>query len=102
METIITDELGNKIISIDIYRDGRRRLDQEKQCSHSHIIIDRSYTTIECADCHKQLNPVEWIIGLADWWTAIHRKYEDYRGALAEYDKRKRVKCRSCGAFTPL
>ena len=98
----LDDVDGNNVVSIETFRESQKEREWKKKCNHSSVIVDRSLTFIECKTCGKQLNPVEWILELADHWEHVRRRTEDLRNAIAEYDKRKRFKCRHCGQFSPV
>ena len=93
------------VISLDIMR---RKSDEEsplrnvtaRECRHPRFIIDQAATTVECAVCHQQLNPM-WVLGeLANKDSAVSRCRQAYREQASKEAAKLKCKCQHCGKMT--
>lgn len=87
----------------------RRNANNERQltivadyrgCQHKRALIDRKLGMLECADCGKTLNPIEFLVYLAGeegLWFHNRQKYYD---AMKRLDARSKTKCEHCGQMT--
>lgn len=91
---------GN-VISLKAKRDSvMSRFAEKDVCRHMHVEFDTAHTTLDCADCKRQLNPIEYLASLVEHWDYVKRLYEQYREAKYAYDAKKRCRCEHCGKLT--
>jgi len=91
---------GGNVISLKVHRASFQTRRLRKTCTHNRVEIDTSLAELECLDCGKTLNPVEYLAYLVEEWVRIERLYENYRKEKEYVETRKKVKCRHCGHFT--
>lgn len=93
-------ESGN-VISIKARRASHsERGIMKDKCLHWHVEFDTAFTTLDCADCKRQLNPIEYLAMLVEHWAYVRRLYEQYREAKYAYEAKKRCRCEHCGKLT--
>jgi hypothetical protein len=98
----LPDEEGNPVISLEIYRESRNARRRDDKCAHDSVEVDASLNVLSCKSCGKDLNPIEWILALADDWHHYAYLVKQYKELKEYYDKRKRAKCIHCGKMTPI
>lgn len=72
------------------------------ECSHMSIHIDESKSTIYCAQCKREINPVWWIKRIAVELKDLQNTAE-YWGDVIDANKAKsKTKCKHCQKMTPI
>lgn len=97
----LPNDFGGNVISIEVARESAYYRRLMKTCPHHAIRIDPVLAHISCKTCGAELNPIEWIAMMADEWGRVTRLYEQLKLEKAAIDKKSKVKCQKCGAFTP-
>lgn len=92
----LPDPAGGKVISIEIARKSRF----DRKCPHYRIAVDVDFAAIECRDCGKELNPIEWIAMMTEEWARVTSLYKKYTVAKELYDEKERSRCQHCGKMT--
>ena len=102
MKIEFTDPGGSdNVISLKAKRDSvLSRIAEKAVCRHVHVEFDTAHTTLDCADCKRQLNPIEYLASLVEHWDYVKRLYEQYREAKVAYEAKKRCRCEHCGKLT--
>jgi hypothetical protein len=98
----LVDEAGAAVVSIEVLRERRILRDKKKTCPHNEVEADPSFADLTCKACERRINPIEWLVGLADKWAHVQRLYRRLREQAGRLEFRKRAKCRHCGKFTDL
>ena len=94
----VTDSDGAVVISITTRRG--YRWSGDKECKHTQVTCDPEFAELTCVQCQRRLNPIEWVISLADRWAEVQHMYNAYREEYARLELRRRVKCDKCGEMT--
>ena len=98
----LPDETG-KVVSIEVAkhttRYGRRLFNE---CEHYSIEVDPTLAAVTCKLCGKEINPVQWIMLMAEEWHRIKRLSDEYKKQADRVEERSKVKCRICGKMTPI
>ena len=71
-------------------------------CQHTRAVVDEKLNELECADCHQKLNPIQFLVTMANQltrWDEEARTIKKARELLAE---RKRCRCLNCGDWTDI
>lgn len=87
---------GDNVISIEVARKHRF----ERTCQHYRIYIDPDFAEIECRDCERKLNPVEWLAFMVGEWARVERLFKMYRDAKTLYDEKEKAQCQHCKRMT--
>ena len=103
----LKDTGGQRVVSIDVARKGIERRAQTDACCHVNVRVDPMLTTLQCDDCKAQINPVEWVASLAEYWDHVDRLYDRLkaqREEIAELDRalelKRRATCEHCQRVT--
>lgn len=96
MKVDLTSKEGSNVISIDVIRQQRQR----KSCKHMSIEVDSDLAFVTCRDCGQSVNPVFWIIMLAENWENVRYLYQRYKKAAELYEQKKRTRCQHCRRMT--
>ena len=72
------------------------------RCRHIRILVDEDLAYVECRDCGEKLNPILILARFATEESRWLNEYRHHKKWMAEYEKRKRVKCFHCGEMTPV
>jgi len=69
-------------------------------CEHNSILVDADLWEIECAECHEKLNPIEYLIKLAQNERLVKMEATMIREQIKQLSNRVRTKCQHCGKMT--
>jgi ribosomal protein S27E len=97
--TDIKDEFGN-VISLVIRRQGLKARRFAGKCTHTSLVVDTSLTKLECKDCGKEINAVEWIATTTEYYAGLRYERERYNEAKSLFGMKSRCKCEHCGKLT--
>lgn len=71
--------------------------DKYTDCKHLNILVDEAWGYIECADCHKHLDPIQYLYKIA----TKERLMEFRRDQMEKFEqdilKKNKTKCEHCG-----
>lgn len=102
MKIELPDEAG-KVISIEVSKHTTRYARRLfKECEHHRIEVDATLKNLICLDCHKEVNPVQWVSMMVEEWHRIKMLTDAYQREAEKKEKRSRVKCLHCGELTPI
>lgn len=93
------DEFGN-VVSLVLRRQGLRARQFEGKCLHQRVVVDTSLTKLECSDCGKEVNAVEWVANTTELYAALKYERQRYDTAKTLFDVKSRCKCEHCGKIT--
>ena len=93
------DQFGN-VISLVVRRYGLFRKKYHGACQHRRITVDPEYTQLECRDCGKQLNPVEWLANKSEFYQGLQYERHRWEAAKKHYEVKSKCKCEHCGKMT--
>ncbi len=71
-------------------------------CQHRRAVVDQKLAELECADCGAKLNPIQFLVTMANQLTSWEYSLEQLKKARAELDERKRCRCTKCGEWTEI
>jgi hypothetical protein len=71
-------------------------------CKHLRAVVDEKLAQLECADCSAKLNPIEFLITMANQLTVWEHAQQSIAKARAELEERKRCRCTKCGEWTEI
>ncbi len=86
--------MSNKIISFELKKK------QYNGCPHVNVLVDENLAYIECAKCGKELNPIQYLAGLARSENSLELRIELLKKQAIKIDDRLRTKCTHCGEMT--
>lgn len=66
-------------------------------CQHARAIVDPKLAELACADCGVQLNPIQFLVSLANKESLWEERLGSIANARAELAERKRCRCTKCG-----
>jgi hypothetical protein len=69
-------------------------------CQHKRAIVDPKLLELECADCHAKLNPIQFLVMLANTEAAYEWKQGALRQQRKKIEERSRCRCTKCGEWT--
>lgn len=70
------------------------------RCKHGKYIVDESLNKIECALCHKELNPI-WVLGqMCNDENRYNQNIVHLKEVASKAQKKNRCKCEKCGEIT--
>lgn len=69
-------------------------------CQHKRAIVDPKLLELECADCRAKLNPIQFLVMLANSEAAYEWKQEALRQQQKKLEERTRCRCTKCGEWT--
>lgn len=72
------------------------------KCRHESFLIDEQLATVECANCHAHLNPMEILVRLAHQETRWHQLHAHYKDEMTRLGERRKTKCRHCHKMTDI
>lgn len=76
--------------------------DRYAGCQHGRAIVDEKLAELTCADCGAKLNPIEFIVGLANRERLFKHREESIAAARAALEERRKCRCIKCGEWTPI
>jgi hypothetical protein len=76
--------------------------DRWSGCPHKRAVVDPKLAELTCADCNAKLNPVEFLVMLANQSNAWDFELKRIETARAELAARKVCRCTRCGQMTPV
>lgn len=71
-------------------------------CGHRRFTIDERHAEVTCSDCNEKLSPMWVLVQLAQEDNRLRSNWAGMRAEIRLLGERMRVKCRSCGQFTPV
>jgi hypothetical protein len=71
-------------------------------CQHRRAIVDEKLAELTCADCGAKLNPIQFLVTMANKLTTWEHAEQSIAKARAEMDERKRCRCTKCGEWTEI
>jgi hypothetical protein len=71
-------------------------------CQHLNALVDEKLAELECADCGAKLNPISFLMTMANQLTTWEYAKQSLAKARAEMDERKRCRCTKCGEWTEI
>lgn len=71
-------------------------------CKHENILVDKELWQLECADCGELLDPIAYIIRLAEMEGDVEIKYDYLLKKVNDLQERTRFKCKYCGKVNTL
>ena len=87
------------------FKERKQNLTQ-KQCKHNNIIVDEDLFILECEDCEKEMNPIEYLIKLARREKIAGFKLNCLNDLISKTTEklktRNRTKCQHCGKMTAI
>lgn len=102
----LNDELGKKVVSLEVVRRSVM-LRGKGLCAHLQVEVDTTLAQIRCRDCNKDLNAIEWIANIAEYWQYVQRLTDQQREAaetldtkIAALDMKARCRCEHCNRIT--
>lgn len=107
MKFDLKDVKGHKVISLEVVRKNFESRAQFDKCAHANVRVDVMLAHLHCVDCSAELNPVEWIGALGEYWQHVEYLYERLtaqREEIAQLDKalelKRRATCEHCQRVT--
>ena len=97
--TELPDEFGN-VVSLVVRRAGLQQRRWSGKCLHQKLVVDTSLAKLQCQDCGKEINAVEWIANTTEYYGGLRRERQRYDSAKALFDVKSRCKCEHCGKLT--
>ena len=101
--TLIKNENGEhteKVISFKAIKGSK----EEGACKHTNILIDEDLWLIKCEKCGKQLDPIQYLVSIADEEDWIEYRLNllkrEYKYVSEILMKKKHTKCEHCGKMT--
>ncbi len=85
--------MSSRIISFTLRR-------KKAACPHTHIVVDGDLWRIECDDCGETLDPIAFLVRLANDETDAKYRVDMLRRAEERIRGRLRTKCEHCGRMT--
>lgn len=71
-------------------------------CQHKRAIVDPKLLEVTCADCNAKLNPIQFLVMLANEETMWQHRQMQFKVAAQKLDERKRCRCTHCGEWTEI
>ncbi len=71
-------------------------------CQHRRAVVDAKLAELTCADCREKLNPIQFLVGMANQLTQWEHAQQSLAKARAELDARQRCRCTNCGEWTQI
>lgn len=71
-------------------------------CQHLRAEVDAQLAELTCADCGVKLNPITFLVTLANKLTTWEYEASRIAKVRAEADERKRCRCTKCGEWTEI
>lgn len=69
-------------------------------CKHLRAEVDEKLAELTCADCGAKLNPIQFLVSMANQLTVWEHAQQSIAKARAELAERKRCRCTKCGEWT--
>jgi uncharacterized Zn finger protein len=73
-----------------------------EECNHLNIVVDEKLWYIECADCGEHLDPVHYLVRLANNEAIAHFKYQQLEHLSRKIQAKNKCKCEHCGKITKI
>ena len=73
-----------------------------KDCKHTRIDVDEKLWMITCQDCGKQLDPIKFIVDIANKQECLEFRLDELERIKQEALSKTRCKCVHCGNITPI
>ena len=71
-------------------------------CQHGRAIIDEKLAELTCADCGVKLNPLKFLVYMANQEAMWKSRKESMADLRRQLDERKRCRCTKCGEWTEI
>lgn len=71
-------------------------------CQHRRAVVDQKLAELECADCGAKLNPIQFLVTMANQLTTWEYAQQSVAKARKELEERKRCRCTKCGEWTEI
>jgi predicted NAD/FAD-dependent oxidoreductase len=71
-------------------------------CKHLRAEVDEKLAELTCADCGAKLNPIAFLVSMANQLTVWEHAQQSIAKARAELDERKKCRCTKCGEWTEI
>lgn len=71
-------------------------------CRHQRAIVDPALAELTCADCSAKLNPIQFLVGLANMENSWKYQQESIAAARRALAERKKCRCTKCGEWTEI
>jgi hypothetical protein len=69
-------------------------------CKHLRVEVDPELAELTCRDCKVKLNPIQYIVSIAQQFVRWEYEYERIKVARAQLAERKQCRCTKCGEMT--
>lgn len=90
----------DKVISIKQVHNSRYAEKMRQSCTHKNVLVDERLADLECADCGSILNPVKWILSMANEFRRMEESYRRLNDLRKKIDDRAKTKCQHCNRIT--
>lgn len=78
----------------------------QSECHHVHTEVDPELLELRCRDCRAMLNPITFIVRIAEVWRLRDEQHQRSLKALEanrrDLDQRRRCRCEYCGRTTTI
>jgi ribosomal protein S27E len=71
-----------------------------RRCEHSHILVDEALWSLTCEDCGEKIDPIAYIVGIANQEAMAEYKVDRLRVIEKEIMAKTICKCEHCGKMT--
>lgn len=71
-------------------------------CPHVRATVNEKLADLTCSDCGVKLNPIQFLVTLANKLTMWDYQASQIKKVRAELDERKRCRCTKCGEWTEI
>ncbi len=71
-----------------------------EKCEHKHILVDESLWTLTCEDCGEKIDPIAYIVKLANEEGMVSYRIDRLRTIEKEIIAKTICKCEHCGKMT--
>lgn len=71
-------------------------------CQHRRAIVDEKLAELTCADCKEKLNPIKFLVTMANQLTTWEYSQKQMANARKELEERKKCRCTKCGEWTEI
>jgi hypothetical protein len=72
------------------------------ECQHMRVAVDPELAELFCRDCKAKLNPIQYIVRIAQQFTNWEYEHERIKQARAQLEERKQCRCTKCGEMTDI
>jgi hypothetical protein len=69
-------------------------------CKHIRVEVDPELMELTCRDCKLKLNPIQYIVRVAQQFVSWEYERDRIKLARAQLEERKQCRCTKCGQMT--